>query len=379
MHRWSCSPALAARRATANHLGNATAADTLGRLKASPAISECAARAAEPRKPNVHAFAALASALLILVAFAGCGPTEKTADPSSPEPDAAAQQSPAGASGAGEAGADLLKNAASAKEEARFAQGIAELRKAEKSVDRTADAARWAAMQHALGELLDAQGLSREAEKVLRGAIDARKSALGPEHVDTLASRSALANALKHQRKFNLAAAEHRAVLAILQRAHKSGHRGVLKSRFAIADVQDQLGPDPDSRPEYTAIRELQEKALGADDRDTLQTRFNHAESQATHGNLAAAEAEHRAVLAARQRVFGGENPDTIDSRVAVAQVLSARGNHDAADAELASVLKIRERLLGPEHPHTLQTRFAIGLSHSIPGASLMWNAFAGR
>ena len=162
-----------------------------------------------------------------------------------------------------------------------------------------------------LGSTAFAQGRYTLAERALRKAYQAKANDLdiGPDHPDTLNSRSNLAHVLGNMGRLDGAEAENRAVL------------------------------------------ETQTRVLGPDHPDTLTSRAYLALLLRTLGRLDEAEAEHRAVLETQTRVLGPDHPDILNSRSNLALVLGDLGRLDEAEAEHRAVLETRTRVLGPHQP----------------------------
>src|SRR5204863_10071520 len=80
----------------------------------------------------------------------------------------------------------------SAQKRIQFKTAMEHLRAAEKLTDREKGPAPWAEVQHAIRDVLIEQGAYREAEDILRAGAETRQQTVGPEHADTLRSRSRL-------------------------------------------------------------------------------------------------------------------------------------------------------------------------------------------
>ena len=196
-----------------------------------------------------------------------------------------------------------------------------------------------------------------EAEAEYRAVLEARTRVLGPDHPDTLDSRSNLARVLAaraDRARLEEAEAEYRAVLEARTRVLGPDHPDTLDSRSNLARVlatRADRARLEEAEAEYRAVLEARTRALGPDHPDTLDSRSNLALVLADRGRLEEAEAEYRAVLEARTRALGPDHPDTLDSRSNLARVLATRGRLEEAEAEYRAVLEGRTRVLLPDRP----------------------------
>ncbi len=207
-----------------------------------------------------------------------------------------------------------------------------------------------------------AQGRYSLAEHAWRKTYHAKASdpAIGPDHPDTLDSRSNLARVLAaradraDRARLDEAEAEYRAVLDGRTRVLGPDHPDTLDSRGDLARVlatRADRARLEEAEAEYRAAVEGRTRVLGPDHAGTLDSRSNLALVLADRGRLEEAEAEYRAVLEARTRVLGPDHAGTLDTRSNLARVLAARGRLEEAEAEYHAVLEARTRVLLPDRP----------------------------
>ena len=210
-----------------------------------------------------------------------------------------------------------------------------------------------------IGDVAYAQGRYLMAERASRKACQVKTAdpAMGPDHPDTLASRSHLASALYAQRKLEDAAAEHRAVLGTRSRVLGPTHPHTLVSRSNLALVLRRQGHLDQAENEHRTVLETRITLLGPDHPDTLTSQSNLARVLRSQERFDDAETLSRAVIETRTRVLGPEHPDTLASRSNLAAVLRRQKLFDDAEAEYRAVLEIRTRVLGPDHHDTVATR----------------------
>jgi tetratricopeptide (TPR) repeat protein len=143
--------------------------------------------------------------------------------------------------------------------------------------------------------------------------IKLEEKVLGPEHPDTLGSRTNLAVALQSQGKYAEAETEFRAVL------------------------------------------KLEEKVLGPEHPSTLGSRNNLANVLAGQGKYAEAEAEYREVIKLREKVLGPEHPNTLSSCFNLALCLKAENKTDEAKEFARRAAQGANKILGVNHPDVLK------------------------
>jgi tetratricopeptide (TPR) repeat protein len=203
------------------------------------------------------------------------------------------------------------------------------------------------------------RGLGRfeEAEAEHRMVLNAQTRMLGAEHPDTLASRNNLAIALLDLGRLEEAEAEHRMVLNAQMRVLDTEDLGILASRNNLARVLYSRGRLEEAEAEYRTVSEALMRMLDADHPDTLNSRNNHAVALHDLGRLEEAEAEHRTVLNTRIRVLGADHPYTLASRSNLARVLHDLGRLEEAEAEHRMALDAQVRVLGADNRATLASR----------------------
>jgi tetratricopeptide (TPR) repeat protein len=248
----------------------------------------------------------------------------------------------------------------SAQKRIQFKTAMEHFRAAERLTDRQGDPGKWADVQLAIGDLLIEQGAYREAEDVLRVAAEAREQTLGPEHADTLRSRTRLAYAQYRQGKYNEAIAGFRGIVALEEKIFGPMHPDTLLARNGLAISLDNGGKPAEAEAEHRRILAIREKVLGPEHPDTLRTRNNIALTLDRQGKHAEAATEYREVIDLENKVLGPEHPDTLRSRSSLAYALDNQGKYAEAELNLRDVIRLEERILGPEHPDTLISRLRL-------------------
>jgi len=166
----------------------------------------------------------------------------------------------------------------------------------------------------------------KEAEPLIRRALEIREEVLGPEHPDTARSLNDL---------------------------------GWLFNR---------RGQDMEVVPLFTRVLEIREKALGPDHPDTAFSLNNLAQVLGDQGRYEEAVMLFRRALDIRERVLGPEHPDTAFSLNSLGGHFREHGKYDEAEPLLKRALAIREAVLGPQHPSTSNSLHNLGELFRVQG-----------
>jgi tetratricopeptide (TPR) repeat protein len=259
----------------------------------------------------------------------------------------------------------------SAEKRIDYAEALTHFQDAEKLTDRTGNPLAWARVQFAIAMVHYDQGQYSDAERLFREVLAERERLLGPEHPDTLETRSDLGRTFYYEGKYAEDERELRALLALNEKAFGLEHQSTLKTRNDLAGLLYAEGKFAAAETEFRAILQLSEKVLGPDHRDTLNARSNLASALAAQGQYAEAETEVRMVEESDEKLLGPEDPFTLVTRNNLADLLDKEGKPAQAEADERDILKLDEKILGPEHPDTLDTRsnLAAALLHQDKAA----------
>jgi tetratricopeptide (TPR) repeat protein len=245
----------------------------------------------------------------------------------------------------------------SANARIEYARALQHFRDAAKLTDRARDPLEWASQQWKIAYVLEEQGNYAEAETQYRVVLKLQEKVLGPEHQDTLKSRTGLADALSDNGKYAEAETEYRAVIKLEEKALGPEHPGTLGSRMNLALALNDQGKYAEAETESRGVIKLQEKVLGPEHPDTLGNRNNLANALRRKSKYAEAESEYRAVIKLEEKVLGPEHPNTLTSRMNLASALLGQSKYAEAEMEYRDVIKLQEKVVGPEHPNTLASR----------------------
>ena len=264
-----------------------------------------------------------------------------------------------------------------------------------------------AGIRETLAGTYNSLGDSATEEKHLRRVLELRTGTLGPDHLSTLSTATALASSLAAQGKNEEAGRIGSTTCARLLRTAGPDHVATIHAfnnqiyvdralgRLAVAESLGRITLARARRslpPEHEEIRvaltnlssilwvegQLAEAetlnleavaafqhTVGPEHPETLSVMSNLASVYWSGGKYAEAEKINRSILDVRRRLLGPEHPETLRSMNNLASDCNAAGNFEEAAALQLQTLEIRRRLFGPEHPDVLsslhnlsQTRF---------------------
>ncbi|MER8047711.1 FxSxx-COOH system tetratricopeptide repeat protein [Streptomyces sp. NPDC094032] len=187
-----------------------------------------------------------------------------------------------------------------------------------------------------------------------RRATEGLSRLLGPDHPDTLTSRSTYAAALADLRRYQEAAELHQQNLEAHLRVGGPDHPDTLTSRSRLALAFQGLGQYQEAADLHQQNLEALLRVGGPDHPDTLRSRNNVAHTFMELGRTPEAARLLQQILRTRVRVLGQDHPDTLATRTSLAIALLQLGQADEAVSLLNQVLDARLRALGPEDPQTL-------------------------
>jgi tetratricopeptide (TPR) repeat protein len=220
--------------------------------------------------------------------------------------------------------------------------------------DLSAQPARRAQLQTALGWTYQGLGLGRQAIPLQEKARDYYLATFGPEHPDTLAAMFNLANSYFDAGRLDEALKLREKVLPLRRKVNGPEHPDTLRAMNNLAACYFEAG----RRDEALRLREellpLWRKVNGPEHPDTLSAMGSLAHSYRAAGRLDEAVKLQEEVLQLCRKVLGPEHPDTLKAMNSLANSYRDAGRRDEALKLWEDGLRLRRKVLGPEHPATL-------------------------
>ena len=202
----------------------------------------------------------------------------------------------------------------------------------------------------------------------LSAAVEVIEDVLGPDHPDTLNTRSNLAGAYRSVGRFDEAIELFEQVLAEQERVLGPDHPDTLIVRNNLAGAYHFAGRFDEAIELFERVLVGCERVLGPDHPDTLGTRSNLAFAYHSAGRFDEAIELFERVLADRVRVLSPDHPDTLATRNDLAVAYRSVGRFDEAIELFERVLAEQVRVLSPDHPDTLNTRNNLAVAYRSVG-----------
>jgi hypothetical protein len=169
-----------------------------------------------------------------------------------------------------------------------------------------------ATLLHSAASFLADAGASNEAEKLGRQALELRRSVLGEEHRDTLASMGNLALMCRDQGKLEEAEALAMRVTETFGRTLGEEHPDTLSGMEVLMSTYGKMGQLDKASELGVRVLEGRRRVLGGEHLTTLVTMGNLASLWNYQGRLGEAIAMMRQCVTLQRQVQGADHPDTI-------------------------------------------------------------------
>jgi tetratricopeptide (TPR) repeat protein len=214
------------------------------------------------------------------------------------------------------------------------------------------------------GNLLSEEGRSREAEGLLREALDIIEKTWGRDHPDYEMALLTLGCVLSEQGRYIEAEGFLRQALAIADQMLSLDHPGA--SLHALAELLLNQGRDSEAEALLRQSLAVTVQALGPEHPSSLRELLALATMWARGERDQEAEPLLREVLAVTERALGREHRAYASALCALSEVLENRGHYAEAEEILCHAIDILERTWGRFHPDYAesQQRLAEVLEH---------------
>jgi tetratricopeptide (TPR) repeat protein len=210
------------------------------------------------------------------------------------------------------------------------------------------------ASRAALAAVLRDSGRLREARQQYEALLEHCADGAGQDHPETLAARSGLAATLARLEEFGAALGLHDAVLDACERLYGPDHIATLDAVAAQARTLALQGEYSRARMLYERVLEGRQRVLGTEHEDTLRCTQQLAALLRDMGDLGNARKLQEGVVRVRERLGGPDAGATLQAREALAEIFAAQGDLGAVRDMQQSLAMAREQRLGSEHPDTL-------------------------
>ncbi len=212
----------------------------------------------------------------------------------------------------------------------------------------------------ALGTTYEGLGLYAPAKERLRAALDASRSAVGPEHVEVARALDRLAGAFEDEGDLREAERLDRESLAMLERLGETEGAAAARVKGDLARVLEGLGKGVEAEALYREVLVIERRLEGERGAEVAATLNNLGVLLGQRGDWTGAEPLHREALDIVRAVSGPEHPDVAAGMGTLGNVLEKKGDLAGAEALYRASLALRLKLLGPEHPEVTRSRYAL-------------------
>jgi serine/threonine protein kinase/tetratricopeptide (TPR) repeat protein len=208
-----------------------------------------------------------------------------------------------------------------------------------------------ARMMSVIGDIYGNLGLFGDAERLLAGALEIRRTRLGGEDPETAAALDALAEL--EFRRADLAAAERlfREALAIRERTLGPRHPDVAASLRGLGNTLNRQARYDEAVAALARCLVIQEETLGADHLEVGRTLVHRAAVHWRQGRHDEAVATGRRALAILEAELGADHYEAVTAQGSLASSLEGLGRLDEAAALYRQSLEGLERIVEPDHP----------------------------
>jgi CHAT domain-containing protein/tetratricopeptide (TPR) repeat protein len=201
--------------------------------------------------------------------------------------------------------------------------------------------------------LVESRGDFPGAREWYQRAFETMRSALGPDHRDTVMAEKDLGMAWNDLGEYQKARTLVEEALSIRSKADPS-HVDVAILRHNLGAIEWQMGDYAAARDAFTAAADGLTRAFGPDHPHVASALEGLAVVQTNLGDHAEALTTYRRVLAIRRRVLPSGHPLIAQTYVNLGDALMSLGDNRAALEALNRGLSIEEKSLGADHPQLL-------------------------
>ena len=204
-----------------------------------------------------------------------------------------------------------------------------------------------------LASALVKRGHLQPAVALLRVALRACDSRMGPDDLLTLTVTARLADTLGRCQQLDEADQLGRRVLSACERLLGPQHPHTITARAILALIRLKLGKVAEALTMQRAVLVSSEEVLGHFHADTVFARGKEARALLADGQLEEAERMLERVLEAQEASLGPKHLHTIRTCATLADVMGRSGRPEEATLLRCRVLWMRLEVLGAEHMDT--------------------------
>jgi len=208
-------------------------------------------------------------------------------------------------------------------------------------------------------------GLYREAEPLVRKALEIRENQLGTEDLQVSRSLTNLALLFERQGKYPEAAQYSQRSLEIQKKRLESDHPEIATSLHLLGRIYHRQVKFKEAESLYKQALEIREKALGPNHPDVAESLNDLGALYYLQSQFGQAEQSYKRALTVRESVLGADHPDVGRTLNSLAGLYLWLGRYDEAEPLYQRSLAILLKTLGSDHPEVANCYNNIAVLHT--------------
>ncbi|PWY81718.1 TPR-like protein [Aspergillus sclerotioniger CBS 115572] len=211
-------------------------------------------------------------------------------------------------------------------------------------------------------------GKYKEAETMLRRALQATEKGQGPEHPATLANLIRLGGSFFDQGRYQDAEIMHRRALQGSEKILGPVHPCTLSSMVCLGNDLERQGRYKEAETMHRRALRGEVKVYGLEHPGTFSTLNNLNNALLAQGQYKKAARTAQRVLQGTEKVLGPEHPSTLASIRNFGKILVQQDQYEKAEEMFRRAVQGGEKLFGPQHPKTLSFLHNLGVALGLQG-----------
>ena len=202
-----------------------------------------------------------------------------------------------------------------------------------------------------IGEILNHNGRSAEAEPILRRALEMHQTLNtgdSPSVVDSLGSLGLACATLGRELEAESLQLQS---LEMARRLFSGDHSEIAHAIERLANARSNLGKHQEADALHEESLEMRRRLFPGDSADVATSMYNLALSRQDLGREAEAEQLLRQVLESRRRMYPGDDPSIARTLAGLATVLDGLGRAAEAEPLMVEALEMVQRIYKGDHP----------------------------
>ena len=207
-----------------------------------------------------------------------------------------------------------------------------------------------------------------QSEALHLRALKSRERSLGAEHIDTAASLANLGNLYRRAGDYPRAEAQLRRAVAIFSKVLGPEHPKTAKALLGLGDLYRFMGEYAKAEPPLQRSLQIREKVQGLQHLDTAASSGALAALYFATGAYDKAALLFKRALRIRESLLGAEHPDVATVLNDLGRLNSFAGNFAESEASYLRAAAILTKAFGSDHPETVSTQVNLGNLYTAAG-----------